>query len=276
MLRLLAACCMGLLAGMAHAQEAGRAVAPEALAPAPSRSVAEPAVAPEAPSAQALLSLYNQLAELKAEVARLRGQQEELLHAQQLAEQRTKALYGDLDARIKALPRPPVAPPVANAATPPAVAAAAAVRAEAAPTAPAAAGAKPVPAKPAPDPEADTKAYEAALNQLKEGNYPAAVKAFKDYLVNFPRAPLVANAYYWLGLSQFSLSEYPAAIATQQRLLKEYPDSAKVPDAMVSLARAHYQTGDADAGRRWLERVVAEHPASKAADTARKLLELHK
>ena len=101
-------------------------------------------------------------------------------------------------------------------------------------------------------------------------------QAFKDYLVNFPRAPLVANAYYWLGLSQFSLSEYPAAIATQQRLLKEYPDSAKVPDAMVSLARAHYQTGDADAGRRWLERVVAEHPASKAADTARKLLELHK
>ena len=106
--------------------------------------------------------------------------------------------------------------------------------------------------------------------------YNAEKMLFKDYLVNFPRAPLVANAYYWLGLSQFSLSEYPAAIATQQRLLKEYPDSAKVPDAMVSLARAHYQTGDADAGRRWLERVVAEHPASKAADTARKLLELHK
>lgn len=212
---------------------------------------------------QGVLTLFNQVAELKTEVARLRGQVEESVHKQQLADKRTKDLYGDLDTRLKGLGKPAPAP----AATP-----SAAPRADSAP--PPAATSKP--AAPAVDADAEAKSYEAAIGLIKEGNYPAATQAFQGFLHTFPSAALASNALYWLGLSQFSQGDVKAAAATQQRLLKEYPLSAKVPDAMVNLARSLMQLGDAEASRRLLDKVVAEHPASKAADTARKMQELNK
>lgn len=219
---------------------------------------------------QGVLALFNQLAELKADLARLRGQQEELLHAQQLAEKRVKDLYADLDGRMKALAKATAAPPTGASAAP---------RGDAAPSSPQVT--KPA-AKPAPPPppqndaEMEGKAYEAALGLLKEGNYAPAAKAFQDFLHAYPNAALAPNGLYWLGLAQFSQGEFKSAIATQQRLLSDFPSSAKVPDAMINLARSHLQLDETDASRAWLERVIAEHPASKAADTARKMQELTK
>jgi tol-pal system protein YbgF len=212
---------------------------------------------------QGVLTLLNQISELKQEVARLRGQQEELAHQQQIAEKRVKDFYADIDAKLKAMAKAPPGPQAAAVAPP------APPRVEA--TAPAKAVA-PV----ANDPDAEGKAYEAALSLVKDGNYSAAVKAFQGFVQSYPGAPLVANALYWLGLSQFSLGDFKSASSTQQRLLKEYPQSPKVPDAMVNLARASGQLGEAEASKRWLERVIAEHPGSKAAETARKMQELGK
>ncbi len=232
--------------------------------------IAEHVSASEAsPSSQGMLSLLNQISEMKGEIARLRGQLEELQHAQRLSEKRVKELFADLDERVKTLGKPQPAP----------VAAATTIRAEPAATpAPATRPTvtKPTPAVPAADLDAEGKAYELALGLLKEGKYVAAVNAFNEFVNAYPSASLVPNALYWLGLSQFSQGEFKAAIGTQQRLLKDYPGHAKAPDAMVSLARVHMQMGDQEAGKRWLDRVIAEHPTSKAADTARKMLELNK
>lgn len=218
---------------------------------------------------QGVLALFNQLAELKAELARLRGQQEELLHAQQLAEKRVKDLYADLDTRVRTLAKaaaasPPGAPGMPRAEVP------ASSQQAAKPAA------KPAPPPPQNDAETEGKAYEAALGLLKEGNFAQAAKAFQDFMHAYPSAALAPNALYWLGLAQFSQGDFKGAIATQQRLLSDFPASAKVPDAMINLARSHLQLDETEASRGWLERVIAEHPASKAADTARKMQELTK
>lgn len=218
-----------------------------------------------------VLTLLNQIGELKGEVARLRGQMEEQAHAQQLAEKRLKDFYADVDGRLKVLAKAPPSPPPVIAPQP--------VRVETvSPTVRSPVAAVPkLPVSPAPvDPEADVKAYEAALGLLKDGNNGAATKAFQAFIQTFPNAPLTANAMYWLGLSLFSQGDFKGASATQQRLLKEFPQSPKVPDAMVNLARTHLQLGEADLGKRWLDKVIAEHPTSKAADTARKMQDLNK
>lgn len=213
---------------------------------------------------QGVLTLHNQVAEVKAEVARLRGVIDELQHRQAEADKRVKDFYNDLDSRLKAMVR---------AAPQPARAEPAAVKpASVATTTPAVAA----PSAQAADPDAEGKAYEAALGLLKEGNYAGAAQAFQRFLQAYPNAALAANALYWQGLAQFSLGDLKGAVATQQRLLKEYAHSPKAPDGMVNMARALLQLGDNEAARRTLERVVAEHPASKAADTARKMQELTK
>lgn len=212
---------------------------------------------------QGVLSLLNQLETLEAEVARLRGNLEELSHQQQLADKRQKDVLADFDARIKEnhdlLTRgdAQAAPAAASADT-------------------GAASASPAAATPATDQEAETKAYEAAFNLVKSADYKAAVPAFNSFLKQHPKGNLAGNATYWLGLSYYSLGNYKDAVATQQRLVKDYPQHTKVPDAMVSMARAYIQLGEMDKANQILSQVIAKYPASQSAEMAKKIQSLLK
>jgi len=217
-------------------------------------------------NSQGILSLLNQIESMSAEIARLRGMLDELKHNQQMADKRQKDVLADFDARIKenhaliAKGMPAAAP---AAMTPGAVAPGAANVAAQAPAAPQAV-----------DPEAENKAYLAALNLTQAANYKDAVPAFENFLKQYPNGSLAGNAMYWLGFSYFSQGNYKAAIATHQRLIQEFPQHAKVPDAMVNMARAYIQTGEMDKANQTLHQVMANYPASSAADTARKILAL--
>ncbi len=219
---------------------------------------------------QGLLSMHNQLEGLKSEVAKLRGKQEELQYAQQVADKRQKDLLADFDLRLKEMaketakrPPPPPPEPVRPQAT--------ATPATATPPAP-----PPRPAVTPADAEMETKSYESALNHFKSADYVAAVSAFNAFVVGYPNSALASNAMYWLGLSYYALADFKSSAEAQQRLLKDYPQSGKVPDATLSLARAHMQLGDSERARAALEQVVAKFPTARAADTARKMLTLFK
>lgn len=203
-------------------------------------------------NSQGLLGLLNQVNELKADLARLRGAQEEQGHVLQNLDGRQKQIYSELDMRLTDL---------ANRA--PAVAAPEGVHLQPAQTLAMVAAA---------DPEAETRGYEAALNHFKAGDYKAAQSAFQNFLGRHPNADLASNAQYWLGLSYAAMGDYQNAAHSYQLLLKAYPSSNKVPDTLVSLARAQLQLGEADAARGLLEEVVTRYPTIKAAENARKLL----
>src|SRR5688572_4545846 len=99
------------------------------------------------------LELSQQIERLRQEVMQLRGQIEVLGNENQAAAKRQRDMYLDLDSRLKRLEQ---APPAAAAA---------------APAAPAAADAKPAVGAS----EAETRAYEAAQQQRRIGNYPGAI-----------------------------------------------------------------------------------------------------
>ena len=193
---------------------------------------------------QGLLALFNEVEQLKAELARLKGVQEELGHRLASAEQRQKDFYTDLDNRLRELAKAaPVSPaPPAGAAAEVGVA------------------------------EQEAKAYQEAFGAVRAGNYPVAVKAFQDFLKAYPASSLASNAQYWIGFSQFSLGDYKATVESHQRLLQVYPDSAKAPDAMLGLARARMQLGETRAAQATLEQIVKQYPGSRAAENAQKLL----
>lgn len=204
---------------------------------------------------QGLLNLLNQVEALKAEVARLRGGQEEQAHKLENADKRARDLFADLDGRVKELASRPVAPP------------ADAVRLQVSQSLVASAPA------PAPiDSEAEARAYEAAQSLVKTGKYKEAVAAFQAFLKQYPGGALAANALYWTGFSHVGLSDFKGASASYQRLLKEFPASPKAPDALLSLARAQVQMNEPDNARATLEQLIAKHPQSKAAENGKKLL----
>jgi TolA-binding protein len=70
---------------------------------------------------QGLVDLFNQIEQIKADIARLRGQIEVLTHEQGEAQKRQRDLYVDLDSRLRKLEGPPgsaavPAPPAATGA----------------------------------------------------------------------------------------------------------------------------------------------------------------
>jgi tol-pal system protein YbgF len=118
----------------------------------------------------------------------------------------------------------------------------------------------------------EAKAYQAALDQFKLGNYPMAVSAMQGFLVTYPGSSLAPNAQYWIGMAYSGQRDYKSAIAAQRKLLTAWPDSPKAPDAMLSIASAQETMGDRRAAQKTLEDLIARYPSSSAATSAKQRL----
>jgi tol-pal system protein YbgF len=206
---------------------------------------------------QGLVELFSQVEQLKADVAKLRGQIEVLIYEQEQQQKRQRDLYVDLDSRMRKLEAGPGPGPTAAAEAPPMIAA-------------------PVPSPPPPAPVAaasnEQKAYDVALDQFKAGSYGPAIAGFNAFIKSYPKSALVPSARYWIGNAQYAQRDFRGAIATQRQMIAAHPDSPKVPDAMLSIATAQLDLGDAAAARRTLEDVVAKFPRSDAAVKAKQRL----
>jgi tol-pal system protein YbgF len=245
---------------------------------------------------QQMLGLLKEVEALKAEVAKLRGQAEVQLHQMDTLGKRQNDLYVDLDQRLaelnKSLNAPAVAPAVVTAKPPPAevanpapVSASKASKEEPLQTAttevsqpspssaPAAvAKSQPVQSAPQLDPLLESRAYEAALNNFRAGNYAGAIAGFKGFLKAYPDSALASNAQYWIGYSYYVLKDYKTALAQQQKLLLAYPDSAKVPDALFNVAANQINLDDLSSARKTLSELVAKYPGTHAASLAARRL----
>ncbi|HBU30702.1 MAG: tol-pal system protein YbgF [Thiobacillus sp. GWE1_62_9] len=201
-----------------------------------------------------LLGLLKEVETLKAELARMRGQDEVQGHKLETLGKRQNDLYADLDQRIADLAK--AAKPAAGVEE---------AQSAASASAPPAAGA-------ASEPTAESRSYEAALAQFREANYPAAIAGFKGFLKDHPKSELAANAQYWIGYSHYALKDYKTALAHQQKLVAAYPASPKVPDALLNIASNQLALDNLAGARKTLEEIVAKHPDTHAATLAARRL----
>jgi tol-pal system protein YbgF len=221
---------------------------------------------------QAVLDLFREIENLKAEVAKMRGQVEVMNNGLEQTHKRQQDFYVDLDTRLRRLE-------TGSSATPPLGSGPAGAGAMAGAVSPgsgdaAMAGAKPgaksPPAPGAAAANAETRAYEAAQNLRRIGNYQGAVIAFQNFVKQHPKSPLAPSAQYWIGDSYFNMRDYRLAIMSQRLLLVTYPDSNKVPDALLNIATAQAEMGETAAARKTMDELVAKHPNTDAADKARR------
>ena len=224
-----------------------------------------------------LVELANQMEIIKGDIARLRGQIEVLTHELGEAQKRQRDLYVDLDSRMRKLetaqaaaaaapaPAPVVAPPADAAAQAPA-------GTPGATPGSAPGGVQPPVTPPRADVATEQRAYDAALDLFKRGDYNGAIAGFGSFVRSYPRTPLASSAQYWIGNAHFAKRDYRAALTAQRTLIANYPDSSKAPDAMLNIASAQTELGDAPGARRTLEDLVAKHPQSEAAAKARQRL----
>ncbi|MDO9598680.1 MAG: tol-pal system protein YbgF [Azoarcus sp.] len=183
------------------------------------------------------LELANQNEQLRGEVARLRGQLEVLLNEVETLKQRQRDFYVDLDTRMRQLET--AAPPAAQISA---------------------------------DPAAETAAYEAALNLLKDGKAREALTAFESFITQYPDSGSTPGAYFWAGNAALQAKEVASAGRHFNTVLGKWPNDVVAPDAMLGLANSQQAMGDARTAQRTLQSLIERYPTSNAAQAAKQRL----
>jgi tol-pal system protein YbgF len=239
---------------------------------------------------QSGIGAVNQMQQLQAQVQQLQGQLEELQHQLQTVEDKNKAQYGDLDARMGRIEgagagaaagnRPqgqagaqvnsPAGPAVAN---PTPAAGAGAATAPAAGNTAAAGNGQPAAAGGTADPAGAQAAYDVAFKAIRAGNYVEASREFRSFLQQYPNHALAPNAWYWLGESYYATTNYQVAQESFQRLLSQFPQSDKASDALLKVGYSQLELKQVDAAKATLKKVTTQYPGSKAASLAQERLQ---
>lgn len=184
------------------------------------------------------LDLNSQNEQLRQEVARLRGQIEELANELANAQRRQKDFYVDLDNRLRKLEPQKVT----------------------------------VDGKEVTVGQEEQRSYDAALAYFKAGDYRNAGASFYEFTRRYPQSGLTPSAQYWLGNTYYAQRDYKNAISAQQVVVKNYSDSPKAADALLNIASCYMELKDKASAKRTLETLVAQYPDSPSAQTAKERL----
>ncbi len=226
------------------------------------------ATPPSANEARRIIQLVNQNEALAAELAKLRGQLDELLGNLDKSRKQQRDMYKGLAERLERIEQERKAAAEDESAaslksrldqledTVNAMRAALAnVDADSA------------------DNDASYRAYSTGLDAYRGGDYPLAIDAFQAFILAHPKHAAAADAQYWLGEALFRQREYASAISAQKKLIESYPDSTRTPDALLVIGSAELGLGNIDSARAVWATLISDHPQSDAAGKARKRLE---
>ncbi len=119
---------------------------------------------------------------------------------------------------------------------------------------------------------AETQAFEAALATFRSGKFADAQTAFAAFVRQFPRSGYVPSARFWLGNAQYATRDYKEAITNFKTLLANAPNHARAPEAALSIANCQLELKETKGARKTLEDLIRVYPASEAAVAAKERL----
>lgn len=188
-----------------------------------------------APTRRSLLELSNQIEVLRQDMARQRGQAEQLARDVSELQRQQKDVLVAMDERLRQLEPGKINLDGQEFR----------VRAE------------------------ERTDFDHAMELVRKGSFDGAVAAFNAFLKKYPNSGYQPSALFWLGNSQYAISAYKEAIESYRRLSQLAPDHARVPEARLAIANCQSELKDTKAARKTLEDLIKSHPQSEAAATAR-------
>lgn len=112
---------------------------------------------------------------------------------------------------------------------------------------------------------AEKRDFEAALGIFRKGDFAPSQSAFLDFLKRYPQSGYGPSALFWLGNAQYATRDYKEAIINFRSLLTQAPDHGRAPEAMLSIANCQIELRDTRAARKTLDDLIRNYPQSEAA-----------
>lgn len=187
---------------------------------------------------RSLLELNNQLEALRAELATLRGANEQLARTVAELQRGQRDVVTNLDERLRKVE--PVRVTVDGREF-------------------------------LADPE-EKRAFEAALAQLRGGEFDRAIGALQGFQRRWPGSGYADASRFWLGNALYGKRDYKEAIATFRAFVTGAPDHPRAPEALLAIANTQAEMKDPRAARRTLDELLKAYPQSEAAAAGRERL----
>jgi tol-pal system protein YbgF len=106
--------------------------------------------------------------------------------------------------------------------------------------------------------------YNNAFAILKERDYEGAIKAFSNFLVQFPGGKYSPNANYWLGEIYLLKGEYKNAELSFKTIIEQHSNHGKAPDAIFKLAMVYVNTNEIEKAKELVNKLETSYPNTTA------------
>jgi tol-pal system protein YbgF len=187
---------------------------------------------------RSLLDLQNQIEALRGDIARLRGQDEQLAREISEVQRHQRDIATGVEERLRKFEPVKVTLDGREFSADP----------------------------------AESRDFDSSLAIFRRGDFPAAQTAFSEFVRRYPQTGYRTTALFWLGNAQYANRDYRGAIANFRALLSQAPDHGRAPEAMLSIANCQIELKDNPGARRTLEELTRTYPQSEAANAARERL----
>lgn len=114
--------------------------------------------------------------------------------------------------------------------------------------------------------------YEAAIGLVRRGDFAEAVAALNAFLKRYPASGYTDSVRFWLGNAQYGKRDYKDAIATFKTFIAGNADHPRAGEALLALANCQIELKDNKGARRSLEDLIKAYPGTEAAQAAKERL----
>ena len=119
---------------------------------------------------------------------------------------------------------------------------------------------------------AEKRDFESALAVFRKGDFATAQTYFVAFIGRYPVSPYVTSALFWLGNAQYALRDYKDAMVNFRALIAKDAQHMRAPEAVLSLANCQLELKDTKSARKTLTDLIKAYPQSEAAVAAKERL----
>ena len=185
-----------------------------------------------------MLDLNNQLEAIRGELAKLRGNDEQIGRELGDIQKRQRDMAQSLDERVRKLEPVKVA----------------------------------IDGKDHQVDQDEKKAYDEAIASIRAGEFDKAVLQLGNFQRRYVGSPFGDSARFWLGNAQYGKRDYKEAITAFRTFVAAAPEHPRAPEALLALANSQAETKDPRGARKTLEDLIKAYPQSEAAQAGRERL----
>lgn len=119
---------------------------------------------------------------------------------------------------------------------------------------------------------AEKRDYEAGFAVFRKGDFASAEVVLIDFINRYAQSGYRPSALFWLGNAQYATKDYKDALANFRTLVAQTPDHIRVPEALLAIANCQLELKDTKGARKTLEELIGAYPSSEAAAAAKERL----